>query len=728
MKKYIIILIFIAIITHLSFFNFWNILFFSDWTNWSNIATKELLNFWWWWWINYFWFWWDNIQYYFNFFKWIWWIIWDYNIATKITFFIPIALLWFLAPFFLTKYYTKNDLISFLVALFYWFNTYFLVRQTAHLPLAFLVWLMLLLFLFFDKFIKNLNKKDFFIFTFLYFIWICYEIRLLYIITLLLLIYFIVFFDKKLITKTLWKYLILFVMIQLFLNSFWIIPTFFYSWESISWTANRWLFWSHLFNIIYAFNIFDSSWSWWLPNQDFIPQNIPFYFWFYPFLVFLSTLFIKKYTKDNQKLFLFWLIISLIWIVITKQSAEPFTWLYLWLYNNFPWFNLFREASKFYIVTLLWYTIILWIFLDYLYKNHKKFFNIIWIIIILISITIAKPLITKEIWTIFIAKIEPKEYKILNDYIINQDESFKTLSAPHYSQWLHFEIKKPKISLIFIIDWEYKHFNVTPIEYRKYNDVSSFIFEPISDKLLDISWIKYVIVWFKDEKNWDNFFRFYWSSPEQYYKKLKEFNFLNEIKLDWLNEVKVFENHWYLSTIFSSNDIISKENIDYLKYNNLNFTQKNPSHYNLNIHLKWKQIINLSQKKNKNWNLIVWNFNWYDYFNKNLFLADKNDISLDFINSWTISKDEIIKYVNNNYSDELKKEWYPKTLANWKLDYKYYTLNPDWSIDVELTLYFKPQSYFYLWLIISATTFVLLLWYLGFDTVRNRRRKENEEK
>ncbi len=62
-------------------------------------------------------------------------------------------------------------------------------------------------------------------------------------------------------------------------------------------------------------------------------------------------------------------------------------------------------------------------------------------------------------------------------------------------------------------------------------------------------------------------------------------------------------------------------------------------------------------------------------------------------------------------------------MSNWKVDYKYYTLNSDWSIDTELTLYFKPQSYFYMGSIISWTTFIILIWYLGVDFVRNRRKK-----
>jgi hypothetical protein len=49
-----------------------------------------------------------------------------------------------------------------------------------------------------------------------------------------------------------------------------------------------------------------------------------------------------------------------------------------------------------------------------------------------------------------------------------------------------------------------------------------------------------------------------------------------------------------------------------------------------------------------------------------------------------------------------------------------YKENPDGSIDVELTLYFKPQSYFYLGIIISGTTLILCLGCLGYAFYRKR--------
>jgi hypothetical protein len=125
-----------------------------------------------------------------------------------------------------------------------------------------------------------------------------------------------------------------------------------------------------------------------------------------------------------------------------------------------------------------------------------------------------------------------------------------------------------------------------------------------------------------------------------------------------------------------------------------------------------------------------------DTYNKYWELLDQNNKKIKFkniktsfyTNSWIISKSDIIGHVKQNYSKELKRWWYPLLLKNWKKDYKYFILNPDWSIYINTTLYFKPQRYFYDWLIISATTLLVLFWYLWYTNIyRNRKHKKTKK-
>jgi glycosyltransferase involved in cell wall biosynthesis len=73
----------------------------------------------------------------------------------------------------------------------------------------------------------------------------------------------------------------------------------------------------------------------------------------------------------------------------------------------------------------------------------------------------------------------------------------------------------------------------------------------------------------------------------------------------------------------------------------------------------------------------------------------------DYANGWTIDPN----YIKQNF------------------DPSYYKVNPDGSIDIELTIYFKPQSYFDLGLIVSGATVLACFGYLGWDFARRRKEK-----
>ena len=72
----------------------------------------------------------------------------------------------------------------------------------------------------------------------------------------------------------------------------------------------------------------------------------------------------------------------------------------------------------------------------------------------------------------------------------------------------------------------------------------------------------------------------------------------------------------------------------------------------------------------------------------------------DYANQWTIDP----AYIRAHYPRE------------------YYRENSDGTIDVRMTMYFRPQSYFYLGLIISGFTLFGCVSYLVVSGVRGRRR------
>lgn len=83
------------------------------------------------------------------------------------------------------------------------------------------------------------------------------------------------------------------------------------------------------------------------------------------------------------------------------------------------------------------------------------------------------------------------------------------------------------------------------------------------------------------------------------------------------------------------------------------------------------------------------------FINKPIFDSSHKMVN-DFANGWTIDPEYIKRY-------------YPQ---------EYYKQNPDGSISIELILYFKPQSYFYLGLLITCITIMSCLAYLSYYEFR----------
>lgn len=699
---YIILLFLIAILTHLQWFNFFSILTHSDWYFWPNEATKQLWNSWGTW-INYLGLGTVNIQLPFNLFTSIWSIFTNvglsYDISTKITFLIPIAILGFLSPYILIKKLTENDLISFCGSLIYGSTSYFLVRQTAHIPIAFVYsFLPLLLYFYFDCFEKN-QKRNWIIFAILYSISACYEIRITYIISFIFIIYFIYFRLYNL--KRYWKNILMSIFIFVGLNVFWIFPVVFGKLiSSIIQVANRGLFGNSLFDMMGSLTLFDSAWTGNIPNSQFIKQKILIHFWFIPIIAFFS-LIIKK-IKYKKKV-IFFVIITLCGIFFSKQSAFPFPTAYLWLYNNFPGFNLFREASKFYILTAVGYTTLASYGLLMLNQSTKtvsnKFFYISSVIvIILISFLNLKPLITGEIKTMFIQKKIPNDYIILNKFILSKPNYFRTFWLPSDSRWSIYTNTHPKVSTVGIIGATWKDLNSAKSGVNEQNRISMIINNTFSNKLIDNSSIKYIIVPLQDKANDDDFF-IYYGKRNDYIKILDKVKWLKKIDIG-TRELVIYENEEYRPHIYLTKN---KESIYKINpFSTVLYTFINPTEYRISLKkISHPLYINYSEAYHPDWKLRVGDFNWFKVLtDKNYFISDKYHSESDTkLNSFYIDPRAICK------SYECKR-------------------NSDGSYDISLTLYFRPQSYMYLGLIISGTTLFVCLSYLGFLGINKLKKKK----
>ncbi|MFA5128305.1 MAG: hypothetical protein WC457_04945 [Patescibacteria group bacterium] len=413
-------------------------------------------------------------------------------------------------------------------------------------------------------FVQALEKNKIYnwlIFIILFFVGMCYELRMMYIVSFLLIIYFCFFYFKNI--KRYWKIFIAGVAALLLLNIFWLLPTVFGGGAAkIHNITSRHLFGSSFFTLSYAFNTYFSAWT----GEEvtpFVNHPIMGYFWLIPIVAFI--VFLSKKIR-YRKIIIYFGVLSLLGIFLTKQSAEPLPGVYLWLYKNFPGFSLFREASKFYLISAIGYTGLIACSLLMIKENanvivHRYLFIIFSAAILLISIINAKPLITGEIRTMFISKNMPGDYLVLKDYLINQPDYFRTFWTPSCSTWGFYINNHPKVSNVGIIDSGWKEFgdSMGDAKLTIQNKIVGILNHSFSDELFDVSSIKYVVVPLQDFANDNDFYIYYGESDRSdirawYISELNQIPWLKKIDIGTSGLV-VYENTNFKSHIYTDSGL-----------------------------------------------------------------------------------------------------------------------------------------------------------------------------
>ncbi|NCU42522.1 MAG: hypothetical protein EOM19_07480 [Candidatus Moranbacteria bacterium] len=221
--------------------------------------------------------------------------------------------------------------------------------------------------------------------------------------------------------------------------------------------------------------------------------------------------------------------------------------------------------------------------------------------------------------------------------------------------------------------------------------VSNIFNSYFSEQLLNISSIKYIVVPLQDIANDDNFF-IYYGERQFFIDELDKIEYLKRIDIG-TEELVVYENEDFRPHIYTT----EREETIYenISFERVGYEFKNPTKYTVNIkNISSPVWVNFSESYHPDWKIRVGAFEWWRVIgNEEYSISDEyhreNDAKL---NSFFIDPNVLCKEY-----DCVK--------------------NEDGSYTIDLTLYFQPQSYFYLGGIISGTTLIVcvgyLIWYGG---------------
>lgn len=619
-------------------------------------------------------------------------------IASKLVYLVPMAILSLIGSFMLISYLLKNKTAAIVGALVYGYNVPALVLQTGTAQWAVAYGFTPLILYLFIKSIDNKKLILSLIVGLVGFIAGSYDFRILYIVLWIMLFYVVykVFSNIKnrnfkRIFSTLMFGIIPFVVMFL-LNSFWIMPFYLSDTLFHNVAFDRALFGSHFFYLSHAVTLFHPYWTG-ESLKVFTVQQIPFYFWLIPNIAALGLIFNYR----NKKVW-FFAFIAALGILLAKQEDNPFPHLYLWLYNHFPGFNAYREASKFYMLVALGYSVLIGAFVKSLMQikvSRNYFFYARYLILVVIAsvfIWNAKPLFTGEIGRLFNTISLPADYKILAEILENDTQFSRTLWFPALSKWSYFDNLHPRYVIYYDAYAWYLEFKKNP-KYKEhvYNTTKvapdlpwnfEVLNQSFSDNFLDITSTKYIVIppQYKDTPDDDMFLGTSINDRPFIINFFDNLNFIKRIDIG-TKDMVAYENFNYKPLIYITEEMetVYKK----VPYKVVDYKYINAAEYTIEIkNINKPLYLNFNNTYAKDWAL--------ELEGKHQ-LSDKDHLQTDMqFNVFYINPTDIIK----NYSTES------------------YTKNTDGSINFNLRLYYIPQDLVNIGTYISLATFIGVFIYL----------------
>ncbi len=614
----------------------------------------------------------------------------DQNISEKILIFWPSIILSNICIFFISKKTTKSTLGSIFAAVIFNYSTYYIISGSAFLLYAstsFLIFSFLILMNLLEK--RKLYLYLAFLLSFS--ITVFLDFRITYIGFFLHALY-IFYFELVVIRRSAPQALkaifpfVLFFALFLILNFYWVFPLSQTSLLTENPVLNRGLFGNEFLTI---FNAFSLQHPFWTGGRlaIFEIQRVQPYFWIFPFTAFLGLLLNRR-----NKIIVFFAIVALIGILLTKQSGSPFPTLYRWLFENIPGFNAFREASKFYPLILLGYAILIASFIGFLEEKWKKgiakdAFYFLAFLFFLICLLPIKPILSGQAGSIYTGKKMPEDYEKIKQLLIYDEDFYRTLWIPTLSRWGFYSNNHPEVSGIEVIKNDWFSF-VKDLDIEKFFEgemVMDLMGRSYTDSLLDMSSIKYVFVPLEDVSNDDNFFIHYGLSREEYINLLDTYPFLERKDMNF-GKIVVYENKNFKPHIYKTDfqdDIFNTQ-----KAEKVFFIENRPTQYNFVASKVSKSFyLNFSEGFNEGWRIKIGDFSWIKAILKNndYFLSgDLHMKNTAGLNSFLIDPSVVCKVENQCVK------------------------NSEGSYTITGTLYFLPQAYLIIGAFLSVTIFMVL--------------------
>lgn len=442
-------------------------------------------------------------------------------------------------------------------------------------------------------------------------------------------------------------------------------------------------------------------------------------------------------SPKKNKIWIWLFALFLISVLLIKGVGQPFGGRFEYCLNEVPMCGIFRSPHQKFSLVYLFALIFALAYLrkTLLSRRYKIAFDILlWAYILIMgSFHFFYPYISRQ----NILKDIPPAYKQATHFIENNKDIKNILTLPfNESTWINTEFWFEGYHLLSYLLPKHQIYNRNDLAFSSFAAQIHEILWPEINKRGEKT-LEYMDTYYIDTLIYDAYTDRYtrFAHKEEHEENIRRLDSLTGLsKLGTYDKIHIY--HRTSSAILQTSGFLS-----YLKIN--------PIKYRLSIKsLSWSQELSFLQSYHPQRKLypskisVVCETNKQLKYNSYQYLTRENIGESRMQQTWT---GNITECVNEDYvffeGEELKYLWKKPVFdethqlvneyANGRsldADYikqnfpkEYYKENPDGSIDVNLTLYFKPQSYFYLGLGISGLIFVGLIAWLIIDRRREKK-------
>jgi len=467
------------------------------------------------------------------------------------------------------------------------------------------------------------------------------------------------------------------------------------------------LFGNEFLNVLYSYSLFHPFWTGAEPAR-FEVQKIQLISWIFPIMALMG------FMVGRKKPFIaFFGLVGVLGIFFTKQVSIPFSDVYEWFFYNVPGFGAFREASKFYYLVALSYGVLIACVLDFLSQKKGRMSKYyVWIAIGFVVLALGlnvKPVVTREIGSLFVERPIPVDYTKFNQFINDQNEYYRIAWFPRPSWWRNATTMNPQIGVMDMLNGDWMKFrSLSAYEEYEGGKISQadvglvFLSSPSAQKLLSSASVKYIVLPVNEEGKSDNVYSFYGKSSGDIYSSVAKIPYLKEISIG-TSELKVFEIGEYKSHVYltEKKDLL----INNVKAVPVRETSISSSEYEINVEsLSRPFYLVFSEKYASGWRVVPGAFNLFTVIlgkQKDELVSRINDVGLNtfFINPQKICIE---------YSDAC-------------------SVNVNGEYRLKLHLYYRPQLFYFVGIALSVITWMATIIWLILSLFIGRGKNENTQ-